>query len=297
MQHTPAVRNPHRAPLTAALGVAMLAAVVLLQPVAPAAAANPPTVGLGAANAFTIVAGAGVTNSGPSVISADAGVGGNLGASPLPAVTGFPPGTVTPPGVIHAADTEAADAQTANTTAYNDAAARSPDVVFDPIWDLGGQSFVAGVYNDPSSLAITGTVTLNGAGNPDSVFIFQAGSTLVTSASSNVLLTNGAQACNVFWQVGSSATFGATSTFNGTVLAQISASLGDEVTIAGRVFAQTGAVTLINDKINAPACAPSSGVAQAPLFGHVGLTVSLLAFVAGVAFMATRRRTRRGETR
>ncbi len=299
MLPTPVLRTRLRAPLKPALGLALLAAVVLLQPVAGAAAAvdKPPTVGLGAAHEFSVIGGAGVTNTGPSVINADDGIEGNLGASPTPAVTGFPPGSVTPPGVIHAGGTEAAAAQAANVTAYNDAVSREPNVVFDPVWDLGGQTFVAGVYNGPSSLAITGTVTLDGAGDPDSVFIFQAGSTLITSASSNVLLTNGAQACNVFWQVGSSATFGASSTFNGTVLALASASLGNDVTIEGRVLTQTGSVTLINDRINAPACAPQSGVPQAPLFGELGLGVTLLAFVAGVAVFVTRRRAGFGEIR
>src|SRR6185503_7553038 len=93
--------------------------------------------------------------------------------------------------------------------------------------------------------------------NPDAVFIFQIGSTLVTGASSTVALVNGAQACNVFWQVGSSATLGANSTFNGTILASVSASLSAGVNLQGRVLASTGAVTLINDTINTPACAPS----------------------------------------
>ncbi len=235
----------------------LVGALVLMQPVSSALAfANPAPVLLGSAGAFTVLGASTVTNTGPTVVSADAGIGGNLGVSPGTAVTGFPPGLVSPPGVINAGDATAATAQTDAGTGYNDAAARAPDVVFAPVYDLGGQTFTTGVYNDPSSLAVTGTVTLDGEGNPDAVFIFQAGSTLVTSALSSVLLTNGANACNVFWQVGSSATLGATSSFNGTILALTSITVGDGVDLEGRALAGNGAVTLSNDIIHTPDCAP-----------------------------------------
>jgi hypothetical protein len=278
---------------TSAIWLALLVGLLMLiQPIS-SALANPADVGLGSAGAFTVLAGATVTNTGNTVISADAGIGGNLGVSPGSAVTGFPPGSVTPPGAIHAADTLAGNAQNAAGAAYTDAAGRSPDTVFDPIWDLGGQSFVAGVYNDPSSLAITGTVTLNGEGNPDAVFIFQAGSTLGTAGSSTVLLINGAQACHVFWAVGSSATLGANSAFNGTILAVTSISVGAGANIEGRLLAGTGditgAVTLINDQVHTPDCAPGDGVPQAPLFGRLGSMVAVAAFLAGAGVLVRRR--------
>jgi hypothetical protein len=263
---------------------------------APPAAAfpNPATVDLGTAAEFSVLAGSTVTNTGPTVVSADAGVGGNLGVSPGSAVTGFPPGLVNAPGTIHAADATSLDAQTVAGTAAVDAAGRIPNQTFNPIYDLVGQTFTAGVYKAPTSLAVGGvgaTVTLDGENNADAVFIFQVGSTLVTGASSTVALINGAQACNVFWQVGSSATLGANSTFNGTILAAASASLSDSVNLQGRVFAGTGAVTLINDTINTPACAPTSGVPQAPLFGRAGWAVALVAFLTSVGVLVARRRS------
>jgi len=279
-------RAPSRAPGLAATGLFVIAALLLIAPVSDAAAfANPAPVGLGTAAPFGVLAGAGVTNGGDTVID------GDLGTSPTPAVTGFPPGTVN--GTIHAADATASDAQGTGGAggAYSDAAGRTPNVIFDPVHDLVGQTFTAGVYNDSSSLALSGSMTLDAEGNPDAVFIFQAGSTLITSSGSNVVLTNGAQACNVFWQVGSSATLGSGSTFNGTILAATSAELGDSVTLQGRVLASTASVTLLNDHITVPACAPDSGVAQNPLFGHWGVPVILAAFLGG-AVLVVRRRTR-----
>ncbi|MDT4893480.1 MAG: hypothetical protein QOE97_2515 [Pseudonocardiales bacterium] len=274
-----------------------VAGLLLLQPVSAALAyPNPATVNLGTAATFSVLAGSTVTNTGATVIAADAGVGGNLGVSPGTAVTGFPPGVVTAPGAIHAGDATAATAQTAAGTASVDAAGRTPNQTFGPIYNLVGQTFTAGVYRAPTSLAVGGTgatVTLDGENNPDAVFIFQIGSTLVTGASSTVALVNGAQACNVFWQVGSSATLGANSTFNGTILASASASLSSGVNVQGRVLAGTGAVTLINDTINTPACAPSSGVAAAPLFGTAGGVVALAAFLGGAGVLLIVRRSRR----
>lgn len=274
-----------------------LGALLMLRPASHAFAyENPSPVGLGAAGAFTVLAAATVTNSGTTVISADAGIGGNLGVSPGTAVTGFPPGVVLPPGMIHAGNATAQAARTAAGAAYDDAASRTPDVVFTDAWDLVGQTFTAGVYRDRTSLALSGTVTLDGGGDPDAVFIFQAGSTLVTAAGSRVLLTNGAQACNVFWQVGSSATLGAASAFNGTILASTSISVGDGTgaDIQGRLLAGTkditGAVTLISDRINTPACAPESGIPIAPIFGQIGSLAAPAAFlVVGGVFMARRR--------
>jgi hypothetical protein len=268
--------------------------MLLLQSAGSAAAfPNPATVDLGTAAAFSVLAGSTVTNTGSSVISADAGVGGNLGVSPGSAVTGFPPGQVNAPGTIHTGDATSLSAQTAAGTASVSAAGRTPDQTFNPIYDLVGQTFNAGVYHAPTSLAIGGvgaTVTLDGQNNADAVFIFQVGSTLITGASSTVALINGAQACNVFWQVGSSATLGANSTFNGTILAADSASLGNGVDVQGRILASTGAVTLINDTINTPACAPSSGVSSAPLFGRASWAVALLVFLTTVGVLVARRR-------
>ncbi|GAC1484832.1 MAG: hypothetical protein NVS1B9_01880 [Solirubrobacteraceae bacterium] len=223
----------------------LLAVVSSLLLAGPAAAAQP-TVGLGTAASFAVLAGSTVTNTGPSTIS------GSVGVSPGSAVTGFPPGSVTG-GTIHQTDAVAAQAQADLTTAYLDAAGRTPPASVSA--DLGGSHLTGGVYRAASSLGLTGTLTLDGQGSADAVFVFQAGSTLITASGSHVNLINGAQACNVFWQVGSSATLGSGSVFVGNVLALASISLNDSVVLNGRALARTGAVTLINDTITASHCA------------------------------------------
>jgi hypothetical protein len=234
--------------------VGTLAAVVLLGAVAgaPTASAAQAPVGLGSADSFAVLAGTTVTSTGPTVIS------GDLGVSPGSAITGFPPGVVIN-GTQHAADPVAVQAETDLTTAYNDAAARIPATVVST--DLGGQTLVAGVYQSTSGLALTGTVTLDAQGDPTAVFVFQAGSTLVTASGSVVSLIGGAQACNVFWQVGSSATLGTTSTFVGSILALTSATVQTGTTVAGRVLARNGAVTLDGNTIARPVCAALPTVA------------------------------------
>ncbi len=212
-------------------------------------------VGLGTADAFAVLAGQAVTNTGPSVIT------GSVGVSPGTAITGFPPGTVTG-GVQHAADAVALQARSDLTTAYNDAAGRIPAVLLPS--DLGGQTLVAGVYRVPSAMALTGTVTLDAQGDPTAVFVFQAPSTLITASNSTVALVNGAQACNVFWQVGSSATLGTGTTFVGNILALTSASVQTGATVAGRVLARDGQVSLDSNVITRAVCAPPTTTTTAP---------------------------------
>ena len=185
-----------------------LALLLLLACTATAQAAQPP-VGLGTAGSFAVLGGSTVTNTGPSVIT------GDLGVSPGTAITGLPPGTVN--GTVHAADAVAAQAQSDVTTAYNDAAGRIPAVVVPG--DLGGLLLTPGVYKQSSSLLLTGSATLDAQGDPSAVFIFQVGSTLTTASSSRVLLAGGAQSCNVFWQIGSSATIGTGTAFVGNIFA------------------------------------------------------------------------------
>jgi hypothetical protein len=226
-----------------AAGLTMMAVVA-----SDAYAAQSP-VGLGTAGSFAVLAGSAVTNTGPSTIN------GDLGVSPGTAVTGFPPGTDN--GSTHAADAVAAQAQSDLTTAYNDAASRKPPVTVSG--DLGGQTLTPGVYNASSSIGLTGTLTLDAQGNPHAVFIFQVGSTLTTASASHVNLVNGAQACNVYWQIGSSATLGTSSVFVGDILALTSISITNGVTVHGRALARNGAVTLINDTISAAHCAGGGG--------------------------------------
>jgi hypothetical protein len=174
-------------------------------------------------------------------------VTGNLGVSPGTAITGFTgiapggPGIVV--GTIHSADAVAAQAQSELTAAYNAAAGAASTATKNG--DLGGQTLFAGVYTASSSLGITGTVTLDAQGNPNAQFIFQIGSALTTATSSVVRLINGAQPGNVFWQIGTSATLGTSSSFSGNILAMASISLGTGAVLQGRALARTGAVTLL----------------------------------------------------
>jgi ice-binding like protein len=224
-----------------------IAAVVLGASVAvPAASAAQATVGLGTAASFAVLAGSTVTNTGSSVIS------GSVGLSPGTSITGFPPGTVVN-GTQYAADGVAAQAQSDLTTAYNSAAGRTP-VIVESNPDLGGDNLAPGVYQGTSTLSLTGTLTLNGEGSANSVFIFQAGSTLITASNSTVSLINGASWCNVFWQVGSSATLGTGSAFAGTVMALTSGTLNTGATVIGRMLARNGAVTLDDNTFTQPAC-------------------------------------------
>ena len=193
---------------------------------APSAAAAESPVGLGTAGSFGVLAGAGVTNTGPTVIT------GDLGTCPTPAVTGSP--VVLPPGEIHANDAVACRAQLDLTNAYDDAAGRAPTNSYAGPTDLGGLTLTPGVYKTPTSFAITGTLTLNALGDPQAVFIFQAGSTLITETDSRVMVMNGADACNVFWQVGSAATLGVGSTFVGTILALDAIDALTNVMVQGR---------------------------------------------------------------
>src|ERR1700679_833598 len=226
--------------------VAAAGAIALFIASQPAVAATAP-VGLGTAGRFAVLAGTTVTNTGPSSIS------GDLGVSPGTAVTGFPPGHVFN-GTIHRADGGAQNAQSDLTTADNDAAGRSPTAKV-PAFIGAGQTLAPGVYKASSSLEVGGSLTLDAGGDPNAVFIFQAPSTLVTDSASSVVLTGGAQACNVFWQVGSSATLGTDSAFTGSILALTSISVNTGDTIAGRALARNGAVTLDDDTITSSSCA------------------------------------------
>ena len=187
-----------------------------------------------------MLAGSTITNTGPTVIT------GNLGLSPGSAVTGFPPGVVT--GVEHVTDAPALQAQNDLVTGYNDAANALTTSDKTGV-DLGGMNLVPGVYNFSSSAQLTGALTLSGNG----VFIFKIGSTLTTASGSSVLLNNGAQACAVYWQVGSSATLGAATQFQGNLMALTSITMVTGANIlTGRALARNGALTLDTNQITPP---------------------------------------------
>jgi len=233
---------------------------------------------------FGVLAGSTVTNSGLTVVL------GNLGVSPGTAITGFTgiapggPGLVS--GTIHSADALALQAQTELTAAYNAAAGAASTATV--AGDIGGLTFFPGVYKSTSTLGITGTVILNGLGNPNAQFIFQIGSALTTATSSSILLINGAQASNVFWQMGSSATLGTNTSFAGNLLALASISLGTGAVIQGRALARNGAVTLLSNTITSPAGLsgpPAPLVTPAP-----SSLLLVITGLAGVAIYQTRKR-------
>lgn len=208
------------------------------------------TVGLGTASTYAVLAGSTVTNTGPTTFSGSAG--SDLGLSPGSSI--IDESQITKSGTTHIADGAALQAQADLVTAYNDAAGRA--LTGTVAADLGGQTLVTGTYNSASSLGLTGTLTLDAQGDPNAVWVFQAGSTLTTASSSSVSLINGAQACNVFWQIGSSATLGTGSTLVGHVMALTSITATTGATIQGSLLARNGAVTLdTNTIINAPCAA------------------------------------------
>ncbi len=209
---------------------------------ASAAATLPP---LGTEQRFAVLGGSTVTNTGSSVVT------GNLGVSPGSAITGFPPGIVT--GVTHAANAEALQAQNDTTTAYIDLASQACDSDLTG-QDLGGRTLVPGVYCFSSSAQLTGALTLDAGGDPSAVWVFKTGSTLTTASNASVLLINGGQPCNVFWQVGSSATLGTGTSFVGNILALTSITLTTGANVSGRTLARNGAVTMDSNTVTVPVC-------------------------------------------
>jgi hypothetical protein len=204
-------------------------------------------ISLGTAQSFGVLAGSTVTNTGATSVT------GNLGVSPGTSVTGFPPGVVTG-GTIHLNDAVAAQAQSDVTTAYNAILGTACTVDLTG-QDLGGLTLTPGVYCFSSSAQLTGTLTLNALGNANALFIFKIGSTLTTASSSTVQVINPGTNCNIFWQVGSSATLGTGTSFIGNILALTSITLTTGANVSGRVLARNGAVTM--DSNNVAVCGPN----------------------------------------
>ena len=221
---------------------------IFLYPASSDAAA--PTINQGTTTSFGVLAATTITNTGPTTINGTAGA--NIGLAPGSAFTGS--STVTTSGVLHISDATATTAQTDLVTAFNDISAPTPTVLASP--ELASHVITPGTYSTGAgTFANSGALTLDAQGDANAVFIFQAASTLITSAGSTMTLVNGAQACNVYWKVGSSATLGTNSTFIGHIYALTSITADSGANIQGQLLARTGAVNLNANIISNPACA------------------------------------------
>lgn len=254
------------------------------------------SVPIGSASNYSVLGASTVTNTGPTTLAR------SLGLSPGTAVTGFPPGVVQAAGTIDIANSSAAQAQSDLTAGYINAAGRPLN--FTVPADLGGQTLQSGVYatDGKGSLGLTGMLVLDGHNNSDSVFIFQTDSTLTTASGSSIALINGAQACRVYFVVGSSATLGTGSSFVGTILAQASITVTTGTAVRGRALARTGAVTLDSNVFSPPSCLPpqtgnapgapgAPGIPPTGSFSGPQLLIATLLVTLGVgAAIVSRRR-------
>lgn len=199
---------------------------------------------------FAVLGASTDTNTGPTLVT------GDLGVSPGTAIVGFPPGVVF--GVQHSADAAAAAAQVQLTAAYTDAQGRLGATNLTGM-DLGGMTLTPGIYKFATSAQLTGILTLDAQGNANAQWIFQIGSTLTTATASSVVMINGGVPGNVYWAVGSSATLGTATAFQGNIMAQASITMVTGATLLGRVLARVGAVTMDTNAITRvnPAVAPA----------------------------------------
>jgi len=200
------------------------------------------TVPLLSASSLAVLAGSAVTSTGATVIT------GDLGLSPGTSIGGFPPGILN--GTQHINDVIANQAKLDLTAAYNDAAGRTCTDIVTLSGNIGGLTLTPGLYKSTSSLAISsGDLTFDAKGNANAIFIIQIASTLTTTSGRQVILSGGALASNIFWQVGSSATFGTTSVFKGTIMAMQSITFNTGATLDGQALARTGGVTMQGNTI------------------------------------------------
>ena len=200
------------------------------------------TVPLTGASTFAILAGSSITNTGATVIT------GDLGLSPGSSIGGFPPGILN--GTQHKNDVMVNQAKLDLTAAYNNAAGRTCTDIVTLSGNIGGLTLTPGLYKSTSSLAISsGDLTFDAQGKANAVFIIQIASSLTTTSGRKVILAGGALASNIIWQVGSSATFGTTSVFKGTILALQSITFNTGAKLDGKALARNGGVTMAGNTI------------------------------------------------
>ena len=233
------------------ISLGLAAVFVLIWPATALAATDPD---LGSAGNFAVLSGAGMTNTGPSWIT------GAIGASGA-GITGFPPGTA---GPQHAGDSVYTTAETDLVGAFT--RATQPVTTDYSNVNLGGLTLGPGVYNQSTAPTLTGTLTLSGGG----VYIFLIGSTLVTASGAQVVLINGAQPCDIFWRVSSSATIGTSTAFEGNIMALASIQMQTGATLFGRALSRTAAVTLDTNRIIQPANCPGNYTRSYPAPQYVG---------------------------
>jgi hypothetical protein len=226
---------------------------------------------LGAAESFAVLGGTAITATGPAVIS------GNVGVSPGSAVTGFPPAVVQNGQIYTGAGSAAAPAQASALTAYNNLRGQpcGTNLTGKILGETPGfLSLTPGVYCFDTSAQLNAVLTLNDGGDPNAIFIFQIGTTLTTASSSQVVMSSGGRGKNVYWQVGTSATIGTSTTFRGNIIADTSITLTTSATTTGRVFALNGAATIDSTSVDAVPTGIEFSAATYPV-NEGGLSVNL----------------------
>jgi hypothetical protein len=235
-----------------AIGVVVISVGCKKDEAEPVAPANPnvitlqttvqSTVPLGGAATLALLAGSAITNTGATNVT------GDMGLSPGTSVSGFPPGILV--GTLHINDGIATQSKLDLTAAYNDAAGRTAADMVTLSGNIGGLTLTPGLYKSTSTLAISsGNLTFDARGNTSAVFVIQIASSLTVTSGRQVILINGAAPSNIFWQVGSSATFGTTSVFKGTIIAMESITFNTGATLDGRAMASNGTITMAGNTI------------------------------------------------
>jgi hypothetical protein len=231
---------------------------------------------------FAILAGSTITNTGSTVVY------GDIGLFPGTSITGL--ADIVLDGEVYLTDTDASLAKDALVEAYNDVAGRTPVTII--ATELGGQTLLPGVYiSESGTFEITGTLTLDAQGDQDAIFIFQIASTLITAANSDVNLINAATSCEVYWQVGSSATLGVDSRFAGRIYASESITLNNKAEVMGQILAMTGAVTLDDNVVSNQLCLATTDEGNLPdtsdnLINQILLAGSLLLIGLSLLYLA-----------